>query len=387
MNIKNFYSPSKRSCIQSFLVMDVLANSKKIEESGKKIWHFELGEPSPKTPKLVTEEAKKLIDMNIPGYTPSNGIFELRKSISDFYLKQKLIVDPDCIFITTGSSGAFLLTFLACFDPGDEVLIFNPSYPAYKNILNSLNIKVVEVPSNPEKNFNIDIYKVRNYPNIKGLIISSPNNPNGQIFTKEELEYIYGFCSENNIILISDEIYHGIGNKSACNSLFSFGQKCFVINSFSKYFCMPGWRLGWVIVPKNFQKNFLKLSQNLFISSNNIAQYSALKAFECEKEFEENNKMYNLNREYVNKILKSTPWNKFSRSLGGFYSYINISDYSYNCSEVVNKLLNETGVALTPGIDFDSENGNLAIRLSFSNEHSILKEGMTVLKNWINKNY
>jgi len=387
MNIKNFYSPSKRSCIQSFLVMDVLANSKKIEESGKKIWHFELGEPSPKTPKLVTEEAKKLIDMNIPGYTPSNGIFELRKSISDFYLKQKLIVDPDCIFITTGSSGAFLLTFLACFDPGDEVLIFNPSYPAYKNILNSLNIKVVEVPSNPEKNFNIDIYKVRNYPNIKGLIISSPNNPNGQIFTKDELEYIYGFCSENNIILISDEIYHGIGNKSACNSLFSFGQKCFVINSFSKYFCMPGWRLGWVIVPKNFQKNFLKLSQNLFISSNNIAQYSALKAFECEKEFEENNKMYNLNREYVNKILKSTPWNKFSRSLGGFYSYINISDYSYNCSEVVNKLLNETGVALTPGIDFDSENGNLAIRLSFSNEHSILKEGMTVLKNWINKNY
>ena len=367
--------------------MDVLANSKKIEESGKKIWHFELGEPSPKTPKLVTEEAKKLIDMNIPGYTPSNGIFELRKSISDFYLKQKLIVDPDCIFITTGSSGAFLLTFLACFDPGDEVLIFNPSYPAYKNILNSLNIKVVEVPSNPEKNFNIDIYKVRNYPNIKGLIISSPNNPNGQIFTKDELEYIYGFCSENNIILISDEIYHGIGNKSACNSLFSFGQKCFVINSFSKYFCMPGWRLGWVIVPKNFQKNFLKLSQNLFISSNNIAQYSALKAFECEKEFEENNKMYNLNREYVNKILKSTPWNKFSRSLGGFYSYINISDYSYNCSEVVNKLLNETGVALTPGIDFDSENGNLAIRLSFSNEHSILKEGMTVLKNWINKNY
>tara|TARA_B100000989_G_C19482546_1_gene445849 strand:- start:124 stop:1287 length:1164 start_codon:yes stop_codon:yes gene_type:complete len=387
MNIKNFYKPSNRSFIESFLVMDVLANSKKIEDSGRKIWHFELGEPSPKTPKLVTEEAKKLIDMNLPGYTPSNGIFELRKSISDFYLKQHLLLDPDCIFVTTGSSGAFLLTFLSCFDPGDEVLIFNPSYPAYKNILNSLNIKVIEIESEPEKNFNIDIYKVKNYPNIKGLIISSPNNPNGQIFTKSELDYIYGFCSENNIILISDEIYHGIGNENAYNSLITYGEKCFIINSFSKYFCMPGWRLGWVIVPKNFRKNFLKLSQNLFISSNNIAQYSAIRAFECLDEFEENNKMYNMNREIVSDTLKSTPWNKFSRSNGGFYSYINISDFSQNSLEVVNKLLNDTGVALTPGIDFDKKNGNLAIRLSFSNKHSILKEGMIVLKNWINENY
>ena len=387
MNIKNFYKPSKRSFIESFIVMDVLANSKKIEESGKKVWHFELGEPSPNTPKLVTKEAKRLIDMNIPGYTPSNGVFELRKSISDFYRKKNLLVDPECIFVTTGSSGAFLLTFLACFDPDDEVLIFNPSYPAYKNILNSLNIKVIEVQSDPEKNFNIDIFKVKNYRKIKGLIISSPNNPNGQIFTREELGYIYEFCSENNITVISDEIYHGIGEKKTYDSFISFGERCFVINSFSKYFCMPGWRLGWVIVPKNFQKNFLKLSQNLFISSNNIAQYSAVKAFECLNELEENNKMYNMNREYVFDTLKSTSWNKFSQSSGGFYSYINISNHSDNSLEVVNRLLRETGVALTPGIDFDKRNGNLAIRLSFSNEHSIIKEGMILLKNWINKNY
>ena len=387
MNIKNFYKPSKRSFIESFLVMDVLANSKKIEESGKKIWHFELGEPSPKTPKLVTEEAKKLIDMNITGYTPSNGVYELRKSISNYYFNQNLLVDPDSIFVTTGSSGAFLLTFLACFDPGDEVLIFNPSYPAYKNILNSLNIKVIEVQSDPKKNFDINVFKVKNYQKIKGLIISSPNNPNGQIFTKDELDYIYGFCSENNIVLISDEIYHGIGDKNAYNSLISFGEKCFVINSFSKYFCMPGWRLGWVIVPKNFQKNFLKLSQNLFISSNNIAQYSAIKAFECLDEFDKNNKMYNMNRKYVFDVLKSTSWNKFSQSAGGFYTYINISEYSHNSLEVVNKLLNDIGVALTPGIDFDRKNGNSAVRLSFSNEHSIVKEGMIILKKWINKHY
>ena len=219
------------------------------------------------------------------------------------------------------------------------------------------------------------------------MIISSPNNPNGQIFTKDELDYIYGFCSENNIILISDEIYHGIGDKNAYNSLMSFGEKCFVINSFSKYFCMPGWRLGWVIVPKNFQKNFLKLSQNLFISSNNIAQYSAIKAFECLHEFDENNKMYNMNRKYVFDVLKSTSWNKFSQSKGGFYSYINISEYSHNSLDVVNKLLNDIGVALTPGIDFDRKNGNFAVRLSFSNEHSIVKEGMILLKKWINKHY
>tara|TARA_B100000941_G_C28055659_1_gene326691 strand:- start:44 stop:496 length:453 start_codon:yes stop_codon:yes gene_type:complete len=150
---------------------------------------------------------------------------------------------------------------------------------------------------------------------------------------------------------------------------------------------MPGWRLGWVIVPKNFQKNFLKLSQNLFISSNNIAQYSAIKAFECLNELEENNEMYNMNRKYVFDTLKCTSWNKFSQSSGGFYSYINISNHSDNSLEVVNRLLRETGVALTPGIDFDKKNGNSAIRLSFSNEHSIIKEGMILLKNWINKNY
>lgn len=387
MNIKNFYIPSNRSSIDSFYVMDVLAKAKEIELSGKEIFHFELGEPSPITPKKITDEAKRLININLPGYTPSNGIYELRRKITEYYLKKKITIRAEQVFITTGSSGAFLLSFLTCFDAGDKVAIFNPSYPAYRNILKSLNLEVVEIESSPEDNFNIDLKKIKLQKNLKGLIVSSPNNPNGQVFSKKDLEFIYSYCEENNIILISDEIYHGIGKKNNFISMKEFGEKCLIINSFSKFFCMPGWRLGWVIVPNIYIKNFLKLSQNLFISTNNIAQFSAVKAFECIDEFIKNNEMYNDNRDYVYEKLRTTPWKKFSMSEGGFYTYINLTKFTSNTQKLVSEILNATGVALTSGIDFDKQNGNTAIRLSFSGNRQTVKKGIDKLVNWINSNY
>ncbi len=209
MNHKTYY-PSSRSNIDSFYVMELLYSANQLEANGKKIFHLELGEPQPKTPKKVMKEASRLSKISLPGYTPSNGIKSLRKKITDFYLSEyKVKIDKDQVFITTGSSGAFLLSFLSCFDSRQKVGILNPVYPAYRNILKCLNIKVVEIYPSNERIDEIDPFSISKYE-LDGLIISNPNNPNGQTFSKKELQFIYNHCLKNNIKLISDEIYHGI---------------------------------------------------------------------------------------------------------------------------------------------------------------------------------
>jgi len=385
--INKTYYPAQRSNVDSFLVMDLLYSANKLEANGKKIFHLELGEPQPKTPKRVLKEAARLSKISLPGYTPSNGIVSLRKKVRDYYyLQYKIEIDKDQVFITTGSSGAFLLTFLSCFDPGSRVAIFNPVYPAYRNILKCLNIDVVEIYPNEEELDKIDISMISG-KKIDGLVISNPNNPNGQVFNQEELAYIYDFCIKNKIILISDEIYHGIEFIEKSNSMLNFGENAIVINSFSKFFCMPGWRLGWVIIPKVITENFLKLSQNIFISSGNIAQFSALKVFDCMKELKEIVKNYHLTRDKVNEVLERIPMINFSRPNGAFYFYLDISKTKLDSFKFVRKLINDTGVVLTPGLDFDKKFGQKTVRLSFSSETSIVLDGVDRLYNWFKKNY
>ena len=381
MSTKKKYLPSKRSFIDSFLVMDVLEKSNSLETKGRKVYHLELGEPLPRTPKKVLIQAKNLLKKQIPGYTPSDGIFELREAISKYYIRNNIAVNENNVFITVGSSGAFLLTFLACFDPGDAVVIFSPSYPAYRNILKSLGIKVIEIYDFEQF---INIHKKKK---IKGLIVSNPTNPTGKVFDYDELKIIYDYCDKSGIILISDEIYHGIEFGKKSYSLRNFGEKAIVINSFSKYFCMPGWRLGWVIIPNTLKENFLKLAQNLFISSGNIAQYAAVKVFDCIDQLNQVVNIYEKNKNYVFDVLKKTAWNKLSESDGAFYTYIDISEFSQDSFIVVKKILDETGVALTPGTDFDKLNGRNFIRLSFSGEHQLVKEALDILSTWIKTNY
>ncbi len=381
MSIKKKYLPSKRSFIDSFLVMDVLEKSNSLETKGRQVYHLELGEPLPKTPKKVLIQAKNLLKKQIPGYTPSDGIFELREAISKYYIRNNIAVNENNVFITVGSSGAFLLTFLACFDPGDAVVIFSPSYPAYRNILKSLGIKVIEIYDFQQF---INIHKKKK---IKGLIVSNPTNPTGKVFDYDELKIIYDYCDKSGITLISDEIYHGIEFGKKSYSLRSFGENTIVINSFSKYFCMPGWRLGWVIIPNTLKENFLKLAQNLFISSGNIAQYAAVKVFDCIDQLNQVVNIYEKNKNYVFDVLKKTAWNKLSESDGAFYTYIDISEFSQDSFIVVKKILDETGVALTPGTDFDKLNGRNFIRLSFSGEHRLVKEALDILSTWIKINY
>ena len=387
MNNK-FFFPSKRSNIDSFKVMQLLSDASNLENNGKKVYHLELGEPLQFTPLIVRNEVKRLINLNLPGYTPSNGIKELRKKISNFYeYKYKLNINHDNIFITTGSSGAFLLSFISCFDKGQKVAIFNPVYPAYRNILKSLNIDVIEIFPEDSDICKIDFRKIEKFKNLDGLIISNPNNPNGQVFSNEELYYIYDFCYKNNISLISDEIYHGIEFEKSSKSILNFGQKAIVINSFSKYFLMPGWRLGWTVIPDSLKENFLKLSQNLFISSGNIAQYSALKIFQCIDELNETVKKYSITRTQICKLLYEIKGLTFREPDGAFYFYLDVTDFNKDSEELAKKILNETGVALTPGTDFDKKFGHRTMRLAFSSDKQKVMEAVTRLKKWFMQNY
>ena len=387
MNNK-FFFPSKRSNIDSFKVMQLLSDASNLENNGKKVYHLELGEPPPLTPLLVKNEVKKLVNSNLSGYTPSNGIKELRKKISNFYEhKYKLDINHDNIFITTGSSGAFLLSFISCFDKGQKVGIFNPVYPAYRNILKSLNIEVIEIFPEDFEICKINLRKIEKFKNLDGLIISNPNNPNGQVFSNEELDYIYNFCCKNNISLISDEIYHGIEFENLSKSILNFGQRGIVINSFSKYFLMPGWRLGWTVIPDSLKENFLKLSQNLFISSGNIAQYSAIKIFECIDELNETVKNYSITRKQVCKILSEIKGLNFIEPEGAFYFYLDVTNFDVDSEDLSKKILNETGVALTPGTDFDKKFGHRTMRLAFSSDKQKVIEAVTKLKKWFKQNY
>ena len=384
---RKIYKPSIRSNVSPFYVMNLLEKAKKMELENKKVYHLELGEPQMKTPDLIKDEVQRLVKKGIAGYTPSNGIYPLRKKISEYYKrKYQVEVSEDRVFITTGSSGAFLLSFLLNFDKGDRVAIFNPVYPAYRNILKSLDIEVVEIyPDINERTINFKL--IEKYKELDGVIISNPNNPNGQVFTDVELKYIYNFCKKYKIKLISDEIYHGITYDLELKSCLNFGDETIIINSFSKYFCMPGWRLGWVIVPKSLTKNLLKLSQNIFISSGNIAQFAAIKAFECIDNFDNVVKSYKENRDKSLKILEKMPLLEYSIPSGAFYFYVNIKKLKIDSSVFVKKLLNDTGVALTPGIDFDTRNGKKTIRISFSSDQKSLLTGLNLFYKWYKTNY
>ena len=385
---RKIYKPSIRSNVSPFYVMNLLEKAKKMELENKKVYHLELGEPQMKTPDLIKDEVQRLVKKGIAGYTPSNGIYPLRKKISEYYPhKYQVEVSEDRVFITTGSSGAFLLSFLLNFDKGDRVAIFNPVYPAYRNILKSLDIEVVEIYPDINNERTINFKSIEKYKELDGVIISNPNNPNGQVFTDVELKYIYNFCKKYKIKLISDEIYHGITYGLELKSCLNFGDETIIINSFSKYFCMPGWRLGWVIVPKSLTKNLLKLSQNIFISSGNIAQFAAIKAFECIDNFDNVVKSYKENRDKSLKILEKMPLLEYSIPSGAFYFYVNIKKLKIDSSVFVKKLLNDTGVALTPGIDFDTRNGKKTIRISFSSDQKSLLTGLNLLYKWYKTNY
>ncbi len=347
---------SSRGSISPFIVMDVMRDANKREADGENVLHLEVGQPSTPAPIQVLNAVNEALYKDLIGYTDALGLPALKKRIAkhydEFYGEQVLTSQ---VVITTGSSGGFILAFLAAFDPGDRVALACPGYPAYRNILKSVGVEAVNLQTGFETNFQPNpelLDRAAASGPLDGLIVASPSNPTGTMVQATEFKALVDYCKKNSIRLISDEIYHGITYKNSAETALKFSNNAIVINSFSKYFSMTGWRLGWMIVPSDLQRSIECLAQNLFISPPTLSQFAAIKAFDCKQELNGYVARYAENRELLLAQLPKAGFETLAPVEGAFYIYADIGHLTNDSQEFCRRMLAETGVATTPGIDF-----------------------------------
>ena len=378
---------SNRSEVDPFIVMDVMESARLAENKGKKIIHMEVGQPGTPAPKKAKDHIVKEISNNNLGYTVALGLPELRDKISKLYGEwYNLDVSPERIIVTTGSSGAFILSFSSLFDVGERVGIGSPGYPSYRQILKSQNLVPVDIQTEIHNKFQPipdDISK----NDLDGLLVASPANPTGSMLDKNSLEKLINSAKENNVSFISDEIYHGIQYENKPTTALEITNNCYVINSFSKYFSMTGWRIGWMVVPEDHVRQLERLSQNLFICPPHASQVTALAALDAKEELEENINVYRKNREILLEELPKAGFKTFSPPDGAFYIYVDISKFSKDSLKFCKQVLDYAGVAITPGLDFDQRRGNSTIRFSYARSTEDIIEGAHKIKEFMNKNY
>ncbi|NQU55994.1 MAG: pyridoxal phosphate-dependent aminotransferase [Rhodospirillales bacterium] len=375
---------AKRGTIPPFIVMDVMAAASQREATGKDVLHMEVGQPGTPAPAAVREAARLALDSDRLGYTLALGIPQLRERLSQHYKDTYgLDVPSSRIVVTTGSSGAFVVSFLSVFDSGDRVALADPGYPAYRNILKSLGIEVIGIPVGPENNFQPTPEGLQQIEGaLDGLIIASPSNPTGTMIGADEMATLVDYCKERGIRLISDEIYHGVTyEKSACSAL-AFSDDAIIINSFSKYFSMTGWRLGWMVVPEPLLRSVECLAQNLFISPPTLSQLAGVAAFDCAEELDDLVANYKRNRDLLLELLPKAGFDKLSHAEGAFYLYADVSHLTNDSQEFCRRCLAETGVAITPGIDFDPQRGHQTVRFSFAGPYDDMAKAAKRLIDW-----
>ena len=376
---------SRRSNVLPFLAIDMLTRANNLKSKGKDIIHMDVGEPGFKTPAHILEYAKTIIEEKKIGYTESIGIPELRRKISDHY---KYWYDEDVdsgnIAVTAGASGAFLLTLLAIFDPGDTVAIMTPYYPAYVNALKALNINIIYLEGDIKTSYQPTVEKLESIKQkINGIIMASPANPTGSSINTDDLKKIANWSKKNKIAIISDEIYHGVEYGKFSETILKFNQDAIVINSFSKYFSMTGWRLGWLVAPKKIINTIEKLSMSLFLCPPTFSQLIAIKAFDDYDILNKNVLIYKKNRDILTSSFEDIGFFKYAPPDGAFYLYIDVSNITDDSTDLAIKLLKEAGVSSTPGKDFDYNLGNKFIRLSYAGEHKEILEGAKRIISWI----
>ncbi len=370
---------AKRGAIPPFIVMDVMRAASEREATGKDVLHMEVGQPATAAPAAVREAARAALEDDRLGYSLALGIEPLRTRLSQHYKDvYGLDVPSSRIVVTTGSSGAFVVSFLSVFDAGDRVALADPGYPAYRNILKSLNIEVIGIPVGPEDNFQPTPQALAKIDGkLDGLIIASPSNPTGTMIAADQMAALVAYCKEHDIRLISDEIYHGV----TCSAL-AFSDEASVINSFSKYFSMTGWRLGWMVVPESLLRSVECLAQNLFISPPTLSQLAGVAAFDCVEELDDLVAGYRRNRDLLLELLPQAGFDKLSKAEGAFYLYADVSHLTNDSQEFCRRCLDETGVAITPGVDFDPERGNQTVRFSFAGPYEDMAEAGKRLIAW-----
>lgn len=352
----------------------------RVERSGRRVLHLEVGQPGTKAPQRVLDAAHRALDRLHLGYTGATGIPELRERIAKHYLDHYgVTVDPRSVVATTGASAAFVLAFLAAFDKGDSVAITVPGYPCYANILRALDLVPVDLPVGPESGYQLTARHLRSL-NVQpqGLILASPANPTGSMLTPHCLREILTYCRENGIFVIVDEIYHRLvfGDTEEATAA-EFVDSVIVINSFSKYYSMTGWRLGWMIVPESLLRSVEILSQNLAICPPTLSQHAALEAFECDEELRLHVESYRRNRAVLLSALKTAGVTDIAPAEGAFYIYADMSAFTHDSVTLCSELLEKTGVAATPGVDFDPIRGSTSVRFSYCrNEEDVLEASL-----------
>lgn len=377
---------ARRASIPPFIVMDVLRAANERAATGADVLHLEVGQPSTGAPGRVIEAAKAALGRDVLGYTDALGIPPLRDAIAAHYRDRYGIpVDPRRIVVTTGSSGAFILSFLAAFDAGARVAVTAPGYPAYRNILSALGIEVVEVEVGPASRFQPTPELLDKVGHLDGLIVASPANPTGTMLSAADLRRLAEHCGRRDIRLVSDEIYHGITYAEPATTALALTDRAIIINSFSKYFSMTGWRLGWMVLPEELIRPIECLAQNLFISPPSISQVAAVEVFACRDELEANVRRYAANRAVLLDALPKAGLDRFAPPDGAFYLYVDVGDVTNDSVDFCKRLLADTGVAVTPGIDFDPTRGQRTMRVSFAGSTEAMAEAARRLGSWLKR--
>jgi len=376
---------AQRGAISPFIVMEVMRDANERAARGEGILHLEVGQPGTPAPRAVLEAAKRALDDERIGYTDAMGIPALRQRIARHYRESYgVAVDPERIVVTTGSSGGFLLGFLAAFDPGDRVALAAPGYPCYRNILAALGNRPVLLATEPEHRFQPTPALLQAVTDpLAGLIVASPSNPTGTMLDRAGLQALVDYCADQGIWLVSDEIYHGISYGGPAVSALQLTDQAIVINSFSKYYSMTGWRLGWMVLPEALLRPVERLAQNLFISPPTLSQFAGLAAFDCRAELDGYVARYARNRALLLDQLPRAGFDRLAPADGAFYIYADVGRLTNDSQDFCRRMLAETGVATTPGVDFDPERGHRFVRFSFAGPEAEIAEAARRLGDWL----
>ena len=386
---KTLLQPSARSGVPPFMVMDVMAAAGRLEAQGRTIVHMEVGQPAAGAPATAIAAVRSALGNGPHGYTATLGIPALRQRIAQAYAQwQGIAIDPDRIVVTTGSSAAFMLAFLALFEAGDRVAVPVPGYPPYRHILSALGCEPVLIETSAATRWALTgdmlLEQHRARP-LKGVVIGSPANPTGTMMTAAALGELIRTAEDAGIAVISDEIYHGLDYAFRAQSAVALSDQAIVVNSFSKYFCMTGWRIGWMVVPPSLLRTVERLQQNLAISVPTLSQIAAQAAFDGRAELEQIKHGYEENRRILLDGLPAAGLDSFLPVDGAFYLYADTSRFSDDSFEFAKRMLEQAGVAATPGVDFDPIHGRNFLRLCYAGSRQDMREAVKRIGAWLSR--
>lgn len=377
---------SRRSDVDPFIVMDVMERARRAEAAGRHIIHMEVGQPGTPAPALARERVAQALGADAMGYTVALGLPELRQGIADLYARwYGVALDPERVIVTAGSSAAFLLTFAALFDAGGRVGVTEPGYPSYRQILKAQDLVPVGIPVGEDTRWQPTPGQLDAAGPLDGLMVASPANPTGTMIGHDRLAELIQACAAAGTAFISDEIYHGLHYGERAVSALEISDDVVVINSFSKYFSMTGWRLGWMVVPPDMVRTVERLAQNMFICAPHVAQVAALGALGAAQELEANRAVYARNRDILLAALADAGVTRTAPADGAFYIYADVSGFTDDSLAFAGRILDEAGVAVTPGLDFDPNRGQGTLRFSYARSTDDIAEGASRLKDFFRR--